>query len=149
MSRMSDGSVTLTGEPRAGQSFRQLLFSYLYRWDASTIRVAQSLAVLGDNADPALVGGLTGLDLDRVRQCLDSLSRASLLDSARFRHPAVRAVLIDSIGHDERMEMHLTAARLLHEAGRPPVEVARHLGRVSQRTRALLGKVDACRVLRC
>jgi DNA-binding CsgD family transcriptional regulator/tetratricopeptide (TPR) repeat protein len=132
---LPDGSRTLSDEPVPEDSFRQAVFACLYRWDGDTIDVARGLAMLGPEAAPGLIGELTGLDGERVRQSLDTLTESGLLDRGWFRHPAVRTVAMDSLGVENRVRLHLAAARLLHDNGQSAVDVARHVvaaGRVRE-----------------
>ncbi len=103
------------------------MFACLYRWDTGTIDVARGLAVLGRQATPALIGRLIGLESERVRQCLDTLTKSGLLERGWFRHDAVRTVVMDSLAAGQRPVLHRGAARLLHDSGLPASDVARHV----------------------
>lgn len=124
---LPDGSGVLSAEPAPQESFRQAVFACLYRWDGATIDVARGLAMLGPGTTPALIGRLTGLESERVRQSLDTLAKSGLLERGWFRHPAVRTVVMDSLDVEEAVNLHLSAARLLHDSGLPATEVARHV----------------------
>lgn len=124
---LPDGSQVLSTDPLPGDSFRQAVFACLYRWDDDAIGAARGLAALGREAEPALIGRLVGLDAADVRQSLDSLTKSGLLEDGWFRHPTVRNVVMDSLGAQQRAHLHLTAARLLHDGGRPAADVARHV----------------------
>jgi DNA-binding CsgD family transcriptional regulator len=124
---LPDGSQALSTEPVPGDSFRQAVFACLYRWDDDAIAAARGLATLGREAAPELIGRLIGLDGAGVRQSLNSLTKSGLLEGGWFRHPTVRTIVMDSLGAEQRVYLHLTAARLLHDSGLPATDVARHV----------------------
>ncbi|WP_026910628.1 helix-turn-helix transcriptional regulator [Patulibacter minatonensis] len=84
--------------------------------------VAHALAVLGDTRGTDLVAAVAGLDPADADRALDVLRAVGLAapDGPRFAHPLLRAAVAESVGADERIQMHRTAAALLH--GRPGAE---------------------------
>ncbi|MFC8493903.1 LuxR C-terminal-related transcriptional regulator [Streptomyces sp. NPDC057235] len=88
---------------------------------------ARALAVLGDGATLALVGGLLGTHDRAAVPALAELDAMGLLASGRLRHEGVRAAVLEELAPDDCARLHERAARLLHEDGAPPAAVARHL----------------------
>ncbi|MFE5512153.1 LuxR C-terminal-related transcriptional regulator [Streptomyces sp. NPDC056529] len=88
---------------------------------------ARALAVLGDGATLALVGGLLGTHDRAAVPALAELDAMGLLASGRLRHEGVRAAVLEELAPDDCARLHERAARLLHEDGAPPTAVARHL----------------------
>ncbi len=82
--------------------------------------VARAITVLGDNAEPADLSTLTGLDVRAVGESSCLLEEASILDQvqpARFAHPVIRAVVARSIPLEDLSSAHLRAARLALRRG--------------------------------
>lgn len=109
------------------QGYGRALLVCLHRSDPEVLQVARALAVLGDDAEPAGLSQLTGLDLDSVRHALQTMVAARLLDDKGFRHPAGRAAVLDDLSPRERTALHLRAARQLHDLGYAVTSVARQL----------------------
>ena len=92
--------------------------------------VAQTLAILGDDASLADIAVVAGVDTKEAAEAVDALIEAELLYPGlppRFVHPIVQQALHDSIPPAERVQLHLTAAR---ELARDPARcerVAAHL----------------------
>ncbi|MFC9247834.1 AAA family ATPase [Streptomyces sp. NPDC057136] len=124
MVRLSGGSDTLSSKPLTGDSFRQAVFTCLYRWDRSTIEVACGMAMLGGWATPALLSQLIGMKPESAAQIVGTLSRSGLLKEDRFRHPAVNVAVLDTMALDDRVRLHLRAAQLLHDSGIVAIGVA-------------------------
>ncbi|HEU4424413.1 MAG TPA: AAA family ATPase [Pilimelia sp.] len=113
-------------------------------------RAAYAVAVLGDGCDLAAAPAMAQLDPQRFIDLLDRLVVRDLLRAqpdgrcgVRFRHPVVRAAVYSTIPPGRRRRLHAAAARLLREAGHPPVSLARHLVRSADP-----GDVAAARALR-
>ena len=82
--------------------------------------LAQSIAVLGDRADPDHAAALSDLSPARVGDVADLLSAAGILQSGRplrFAHPIMRTAVYGQMRHDQRATSHGRAARLLAETG--------------------------------
>nr|WP_285750628.1 LuxR family transcriptional regulator [Lentzea sp. NBRC 105346] len=107
-----------------GPAFREVLLACLQRADPGVAALAAGLAVLGEDTSPALLGRLTGVD---VPYLLRGMENAGLLCDGWFRHPAAASVIRDDLPQRDLGELHLRAARLLHDQGAPAVDVARHL----------------------
>ena len=92
--------------------------------------VAQTLAILGDDASLADTAEVAGVDRKAAAEAVDALIDAELLYPGlppRFVHPIIQQALHDSIPPAERVQLHLAAAR---ELARDPARcerVAAHL----------------------
>lgn len=115
----------------AGETFRQAVQGLLYRCDPAVLEAARALAVLDAGADgpapAALVGALLERSAESAAQAVAALSATGLVEDGRFRHPHARDAVLDGLSPGERAALHLRAARLLHDDGAAPVEVARQL----------------------
>lgn len=93
------------------------------------IAFARACAILGD-APLTSVGRLSGLDLGDAAAAAERLTKAQVLaavDPPTFAHPMFRSAVYGEIAPETRPRAHATAARLLHDEGAGPDEVARHL----------------------
>jgi DNA-binding CsgD family transcriptional regulator len=93
-------------------------------------RMARAMAVLGDDAGPEPLSRLAELDTVGRDQALRHLSSLGLMTDRRrprFVHPVVQEAVEEGMPLAERTAMHALAAELLHRAGRPPEQVAKHL----------------------
>jgi DNA-binding SARP family transcriptional activator len=99
--------------------------------DETTRGLARALAVLGDDADWPVVAALSGLGEAGSRDRADRLRRLGVLaegGTARFRHPAIRSVLAETVlTPGELTAGHARAAELLYADGAPAERVAEHL----------------------
>ncbi|MER6127346.1 AAA family ATPase [Streptomyces sp. NPDC001795] len=96
----------------------------------SVLAVARALTVLGDDADPQVVGELAGLDPVERDDSLWRLRRLALLarqDTLRLAHRAVHEVVEEATPPGERNRLHLQAAALMRYRGSTPERVAGHL----------------------
>jgi DNA-binding CsgD family transcriptional regulator len=92
--------------------------------------VAQALAVLGDDAEPAHVAALAGVGEGPTATVLEALARAAILDRARppaFAHPLVRTAIAADIPAEARGRLHREAARLLAADGVDAERLTPHL----------------------
>ncbi|RKN03413.1 helix-turn-helix transcriptional regulator [Streptomyces radicis] len=121
------GGRSLPQPPVPGRLFRQAVCACLYQWDAATIQVARSLALLDRWASPALVGRLTGMKPELVVDIVESIGGSGLLRGERLRHPAVRAAIADTVEPGDGADAHLRGAQLLHDRGVAAPDVAEHL----------------------
>jgi AAA ATPase domain len=102
----------------------------LARLPGQATRLAQAVAVLGDDADPRLAGALAGLDGRVVSEAASDLARVEVLRPQAplgFVHPLIRAAVYEAIVPAERERAHAKAARLLLDAGAEPERAAAHL----------------------
>jgi DNA-binding CsgD family transcriptional regulator len=114
-------------EPVVGPAFRQAVRECLGLWEPELVEVAGGLAVLGTLASPALLSDLLGMPLPAVRQTLDTLGAAGLVNDDRLRHPDLVTTLLESLPPADTATLHAGAAELLYRRGMAAVEVARHL----------------------
>jgi DNA-binding CsgD family transcriptional regulator len=124
--------------PRAkpGVAFDRALTCCLYRLEASVTATAMGRAVLGDACTPVLLAELVGLRTDSAVKAIDVLDTTGLLTAGGFRHPSITQAVLAGMDPRERSDLHLRAARLLHQDGAAPPVVARQLlaGEVADRT---------------
>ncbi|MGH2775164.1 MAG: helix-turn-helix transcriptional regulator [Actinomycetota bacterium] len=98
--------------------------------DEGAVRLAQSVAVLDENAELALAAGLAGVDVDQATEWAASLAAAGILTPSEplsFVHPIVRTATYKHIDPTERVKVHEEAVRVLHSAGAPPEKLAPHV----------------------
>ncbi|GGM71001.1 LuxR family transcriptional regulator [Dactylosporangium sucinum] len=103
------------------------LLGILHRSDPSLLRTARWLAVLGGVAAPVVADRLVGLDSESLTRTVAALNRIGVLDDGRFRHPRLRAAVLDGLAPDERAKMHASAAQLLRVEGAAPPVIADHI----------------------
>lgn len=112
-------------------ALRRRLLLCLREQPPSVLAAARALQVLGDEADPQVVGELAGLDRVDQESSLCRLRRLTLLvrrgTTLGLAHRAVHEVIEDSMPPGERNRLHLRAASLLRYRGSAPERVARHL----------------------
>jgi DNA-binding CsgD family transcriptional regulator len=92
--------------------------------------LAQALAVLGDGCELRHAAAIAGVTMAVAARLAGDLARAEVLlagDRARFVHPVIRDALEESLDGGGRDHAHRCAARLLHDEGAPPGQVAAHL----------------------
>lgn len=91
---------------------------------------ARAMAVLGDLAEPDLVGALAGLDRVAYKSALQAMDRMGLLAGSselRFVHHSLTHAVESAMTVDERTRTHRRAAALLHDAGHSAEHVADQL----------------------
>jgi hypothetical protein len=110
-----------------GPSYRRALVSCLHRSDHHVLPVARALAVTGEQATRESLGRLARVDVETVTSALDFMNEAGLLCDGWFRDPAARGAVLDDLSAQDRKEMYLGAALLLHDEGAPATEVAPYL----------------------
>ena len=92
--------------------------------------VAAAIAVLGEQAEPALVARLSALDDIGLASALRELARLGLLRderSLRFVHRTVRDAVESSLNMGRREDLHHDAAALLNEEGGTAEQIAAQL----------------------
>ncbi|HZZ21984.1 MAG TPA: AAA family ATPase [Roseiarcus sp.] len=94
------------------------------------LRLAQAMAVLGDDCELRHAAAAGGLEMIEATRLAAGLVRVEVLASdapPSFIHPVVREAVEASLGGDERDAAHRSAARLLHADGAPAGQIAAHL----------------------
>ncbi|MFJ4790082.1 AAA family ATPase [Streptomyces sp. NPDC088794] len=116
-----------TRVPVPGESFRYAVLRCLHRGEAALLSAARALAVLGEQASPALVADLLGEDITSVRRSIAELHAAGLVSGVRFRHERARTAVLADIPTKDLFAMRSAAAHLLHESGASAIAVAEQL----------------------
>ena len=120
------GAIAAMGPP----SVARFVAARLRRRSPTVGAVAQTLAILGDDASLADTARVAGVDRKAAAGAVDALIEAELLHPGlppRFVHPIIQQALHDSIPPAERVQQHLAAAReLARDPGRYE-RVAAHL----------------------
>jgi DNA-binding CsgD family transcriptional regulator len=102
----------------------------LARLSAEAVRVARSIAVLGDGAELPVLAELADLQPSAVAGATRELVRAEILrpePPLGFVHPLVQAAVYRDLAPGERELHHERAARLLVGLGAPKEQIAAHL----------------------
>jgi DNA-binding CsgD family transcriptional regulator len=102
----------------------------LARLSPGAVRLARSLAVLGDGAELSIVGALADLDGEAVATASRELVRAEIVlpePPLGFVHPLVQAAVYRELAPGERELSRERAARLLFELHAPAEQVAAHV----------------------
>ena len=102
----------------------------LARLSEAAVRVARSIAVLGDGAELGVVAALEGLEPELVAAATRELVRAEILrpeSPIGFVHPLVQAAVYRDLSLGERELHHERAATLLVGSGAPAEKVAAHV----------------------
>ena len=98
--------------------------------DPAAMPLLKSLALAGDELDPAAVLALSPADEARTFALLDAaLDAGALVVSGtryRFRHELVRQALLEQVPPHQRLKFHRDAARRLARLDAPPALVAQH-----------------------
>jgi DNA-binding CsgD family transcriptional regulator len=98
--------------------------------DEGAVRLAQSVAVLDENAELALAARLAGVDVERATEWAASLAAAGIFTPSEplsFVHPIVRTSTYKNIAAADRVRAHEDAVRVLAAAGAPPEKLAPHV----------------------
>jgi DNA-binding NarL/FixJ family response regulator len=98
--------------------------------DEGAVRLAQSVAVLDENAELALAAALAGVDIDSATEWAASLAAAGILTPSEplsFVHPIVRTSTYKHIAPADRLKAHEEAVRVLESAGAAPERLAPHV----------------------
>ncbi|MBL1074230.1 hypothetical protein JK358_07455 [Nocardia sp. 2] len=95
--------------------------------DATLLRTARALAVLGDAASVELAAGLLEVELDEIHDSVAALADAGLVEQQRFTYPGIAARILRELPVEDYRELRGRAAELLHRTGFPCVTVADQL----------------------
>jgi DNA-binding CsgD family transcriptional regulator len=113
-----------------GRAGSRALSARLSRLPPEATRLAQAVAILGEDADPLHAAALAVLDRQAASEAAALLARADVLRQQPpfgFVHPLIRAGVYETLTPLERDSGHAQAARLLADAGAEPERVAAHL----------------------
>jgi DNA-binding SARP family transcriptional activator len=102
----------------------------LSRLPAPAVRVAQAVAVLGEQPELPAVAALADADEAMAARAVQNLARAEILradQSLGFVHPLIRDAVYGELTAPERALEHERAARLLADLGASPERVAAQL----------------------
>lgn len=121
-------------------AFRLRATRLLHRQPEATVQAARALAVLGDGAASETCARLAHLDSTAFARCVLMLISIGLVTSNHdgtwsFSHALLRNVVLGDMSADERARAHRRAARLLHDSGARPADVAEHLCRTPETAR--------------
>lgn len=111
-------------------AIRRFVLHRLAALGAAPGRLAQAVAVLGDESELAVAGRVAGLAPDAARAAADDLVRAGIFrqaERAGFVHPIVRAALYEELTPGERQARHAAAADVLAAEGAPAERITAHL----------------------
>ncbi|MEV5975214.1 AAA family ATPase [Streptomyces sp. NPDC051921] len=111
----------------AGLAFREASAACVHRSGADALLVARGIAMIDGAASLSLLWELVGLEEWAVVSALKLLRESRLITGLRFRHPAIRAAVLDDIPPAERIRLHQRAGLLLRGHGAPAMVVAPHL----------------------
>ncbi|MFE7560001.1 AAA family ATPase [Kitasatospora sp. NPDC057500] len=117
------------GQVAPGSAYTAAARRYVERCDPVTRRVLAAAALL-DRRPPAgllTLARLAEVDTAAARRALTGLENAGLISDGRLPHPAARQAVLDQLPPAAATDLHLRAARILHEDGSAPLPVARHL----------------------
>ncbi|WP_369033871.1 AAA family ATPase [Streptomyces adonidis] len=89
--------------------------------------VARAMAVLGGGVPVALLSALSGVEPTETADAVELIEAIGLASDGAFRHPAIRAVILEDPAFRERVDFHRSAARLLHQRGASAREVAEYI----------------------
>ncbi|MFM9448328.1 AAA family ATPase [Streptomyces acidiscabies] len=90
-------------------------------------RVARALAVVDAGGSQALISAVSGVGAVETGSALELMDAMGLTAGGVFRHPVIRAAVLEDPDFTDRVEFHRSAARLLHRQGAPVRAVARCL----------------------
>jgi DNA-binding CsgD family transcriptional regulator/tetratricopeptide (TPR) repeat protein len=134
-----DGRVEVSGDTAelhgdvaaTPASLRAVVGSRLGFMPAETRKLVRMAALLGNEFDAGELAAVTGQPVAQLAGILaDAIAGGVLSDTGerlRFRHELIHQILVEQTPAGIRRALHGEFARLLAEAGRPVVSVARHL----------------------
>ena len=102
----------------------------LRRLPEAAHRLVAALSVVPDGLSLRELGELADLDEPLARTAATSLAGAEIVDlrhGVHFTHPVIRTTVYEDMPATERRRIHLRAARVQADRGRPASEVAVHL----------------------
>lgn len=96
------------------------------------VALARAVAVLGGCATLPASAHVAGLSHEEALRAAERLAAIEIFTPGpepAFYHPIIHSAVYSRFAADERARAHLTAARLLHDTGADPEDVALHLMR--------------------
>jgi DNA-binding CsgD family transcriptional regulator len=108
----------------------QRLGARLRSLDPAALRLAQTLAILGDGCDLRHAAAVADIAMDHATALATELSRLEVLGDdrpPRFIHPIVRHAVVQTLSGAEQDAAHRVAARVLHAEHAPAGQIAAHL----------------------
>ncbi|ONK09942.1 LuxR family transcriptional regulator [Streptomyces sp. MP131-18] len=115
--------------PVTSEAFVLAVLTCVDRSGPTAAKVADALAILGALSSLDRLGKLCGLTGTATAQGLRALQAAAVIDGHRFRHPATRAGVLESMDAARRAELNGRAAVLLRADGACAADIARHVRR--------------------
>ncbi|MBE3014803.1 AAA family ATPase [Microbispora sp. NEAU-D428] len=117
-----------------GKAIARRVSVELVRLSKAGRRIAETVAILGRQADLGRLATLAQLEPETVHRGISELDDAHILRRApgqraavEFVHPLVRSAVYEQMDPSDRAGRHLEAAELLIQEGRRPEEPAIHL----------------------
>ncbi len=113
-----------------GQAVSRAVSLRLAQLSAEATRLAQAVAILGEDAELRHAAVLAGLDEATASEAATDLGRTEILhprEPLSFLHPVVRAAVYEELSALEKGRGHAQAARLLADAKADPERVAGQL----------------------
>lgn len=114
-------------EWRLGPTAAGSVLAALHRWEPSIPAVVRAMAVLGDGHPVDFVARLAEVSTEVAQQLVGFLDTSGLVLGGSFRHPGVRAAVLESLSTTERAALHGRAAEVLYRCGEDATTVATHL----------------------
>jgi DNA-binding CsgD family transcriptional regulator len=112
------------GELTVRDGYAKAVLACLRRGGAEMLAAAQGIAVLDGHAG---LDRLLQVDAESAVHTLFELEACGLIESGRFRHAAARSAVLADLDGPTRAGLHLRAAELGYEDGRPATLIAEHL----------------------
>ncbi|GLZ28694.1 LuxR family transcriptional regulator [Lentzea sp. NBRC 105346] len=113
---------------RLGANVRaSVVITRLRRQGPTVALVAQCLAVLGNDVQPAVLAELSGLGQPEVDDAVRALGHIGMLDDGVVADPEISASVLDDLTPAQRSATRLRAARLLRRHGADHARVAEQL----------------------
>ncbi|MGW5449922.1 LuxR C-terminal-related transcriptional regulator [Streptomyces asiaticus] len=113
-----------SGQRSSGDALRRAVVHCVDRMGPLSLRIARSVAVLGDFANFATVSRLSEVDPGVTRRVVQQLNSVGAFDDLRFRYRPAACALLETMPADALRSLRFRAARLLHEADAPVTSVA-------------------------
>ncbi|MET9453033.1 helix-turn-helix transcriptional regulator [Streptomyces cinerochromogenes] len=111
----------------SGDALRRAVVHCVDRMGPLSLRIARSVAVLGDFANLATVSRLSEVDPGVARRVVQRLNSVGAFAGLRFRYRPAACALLEAMPADALDSLRFRAARVLHEAGAPVTSVADRL----------------------